>query len=118
MLSVYLLIDPGDRGEGWRVDLHQRLARIAWAIGDGDEERQKAFEATANRVERRFDGPELPSGRLQVGFCAVSDGREQRETWFGIQIAATATEIVHTPRPHLTPLVELLKEGAPVGVLS
>jgi hypothetical protein len=116
VLSVYVAIEPGDRGEGWRVALNEGLDAIA-AETEGREQRQ-ALEATAERVRAHFPTDAAPSGRTHVGFIEVSSKkkRSRAESWFVLQMAVRETRVIHRSRPHLRPFVELLDEGAPVGV--
>jgi hypothetical protein len=102
VVSAYVHIDPGDRGGGWRIGLREALAEV-----DPD---------AAKRVRQRIgeEGPP-PSGRTQIGFIEL-DG-ERREIWHGIQMELGRTEVVQGPRPHLSPLMKILDEGWPVGVV-
>src|ERR671933_581267 len=53
VVSIYFEIDPGDRGEGWRIALREELDNMA--------------EAVAERVLRRYpEGRPHPSGRTQI----------------------------------------------------
>jgi hypothetical protein len=101
VVSVYFEIDPGDRSEGWRIALRDELGKIP--------------DAVAERVLRRYpEGQPLPSGRTQIGFLEA-DG--ERELWSAAQMDLGAVSVVHAPRPFLTPLVRLLDEGGPFGVV-
>jgi hypothetical protein len=102
VVSAYVSIDPGDRGEGWRIELKNQLA----ACDDG----------VAERVMRRFadEGP-LPHGRTQVGFLELDGAR--RERWNGFQMADGPTRVVQGPSPHLEPLVRIVDDGWPLGIV-
>jgi hypothetical protein len=117
VLSAYVLIDPGDRSDGWRIDLRERLDRQIELAGDGKEPRE-SLQATAARVLDRFGQAELPSGRLQAGFCEVTADRKFRDIWFAAQLDDQGTEVAYGRRPHLAPMVELVEAGAPLGVLA
>lgn len=102
VVSVYCEIDPGDRGEGWRIALKDELAGVPGPA--------------AARVWERFpEGAPPRSGRGQIGFL---DADGTRQVWTSVQMDLSATRAVHAPRPYLTPLVALLDEGGPFGVVA
>ena len=120
VVSVYVAIDHGDRSEGWRVELRDRLDDVIEA--ETDHHGRRALTATAERIKAHFPD-EVPSGRGHIGFCAVKeqkpdDRRGQSDIWMSTQMAPPQAEVVRRERPHLTPLIELLEEGAPVGVVA
>ena len=102
VVSVYLAIDHADRSEGWRIELKDQLAGVEREV--------------AERILGRFgrDAPP-PAGRTQVGY--VEAGGERREIWNAFQMDGIATEVVAAPRPYLAPLVRMLDDGSPVGVV-
>jgi hypothetical protein len=101
VVSVYLEIDPADRGEGWRIALRD-------ALGGVDEE-------IAERVMARYPkGGEHPSGRSHIGFLEVGGGRE---IWSDVQLSIGRVSAAQAARPQLAPLASLLDDGAPVGVV-
>ncbi|MGH2987619.1 MAG: VLRF1 family aeRF1-type release factor [Solirubrobacterales bacterium] len=102
VVSVYLAIDHADRSEGWRIELKDRLAGVDRKVAD--------------RILARFrrDAPP-PTGRTQIGYVEV--GGERREIWNGFQMDGIATEVVAAGRPYLVPLVRMLDDGSPVGVV-
>ena len=101
VISACVAIDPGDRGEGWRIELRHQLEGLDHEL--------------AARVWERFpDGSSLPHGRTHIGFLEV--GGEEREIWRDFQIDPVKTVVVHADRPRLAPLVEILERGGPVGV--
>jgi peptide subunit release factor 1 (eRF1) len=116
VISVYIAIDPAERREPWRVALRERLDGLLETEPDRHE-RRRALEATVERIKRRFPEEAPPSGRCQIGFCEVAE-REGRDLWMGVQMTRDETEVVCRDRPYLTPLLELLDEGAPVGVIA
>src|SRR5215213_2982399 len=116
VLSVYVAIDPADRREPWRVALRDQLDSIVEADPD-KHGRRAALAATAERIRARFPGDAPPSGRCQIGFCEVAE-KNGRALWLAAQMHRDETEVFDRDRPHLTPLLELLDEGAPVGVLE
>ncbi len=101
VVSVYFEIDPADRSEGWRIALREELDNLA--------------ESVAERVLRRYpEGRPHPSGRTQIGFVEAGG---DREVWTSVQMRLGEMTVVHAPRPFLTPLVRLLDEGGPLGVV-
>src|SRR3954447_15600289 len=116
VISVYVAIDPAERGEPWRVELRNQLDALVEAEQD-KHGRRKALEATAERIKAHFPDEQPPSGRFHVGFCEVSEG-DGRDIWLAAQVNREDTEIVDRDHPYLTPLLEVLDEGAPAGVLA
>ena len=101
-VPIYLAIDHTDRSEGWRIELKDRLAGIDREVSD--------------RILGRFrrDAPP-PAGRTQIGYVEV--GGSRREIWNGFQVDGVATEVVAAGRPYLAPLMRMLDDGSPVGVV-
>jgi Bacterial archaeo-eukaryotic release factor family 10 len=116
VLSIYVGIDPGDRSESWRVALREQLDAVVRAERDRHD-RRAALAATAERIRRHFPDEAAPSGRCQIGFCEIAE-RDGDEVWMAAQMHRGETEVFDRTQPHLTPLLELLDEGAPVGVLA
>ena len=101
VVSVYFEIDPADRSNGWRIALKDELAKVP--------------VDAASRVTARFpEGRPLPSGRSQIGFL---EARGEREEWTSVQMPLREVTAVHAPQPLLTPLLRLLDEGGPFGVV-
>src|SRR3954470_23111894 len=66
VISVYVAIDPAERGEPWRGGLRNQLK----PRGEADEDKQgrrRALEATAERIKAHFPDDQPPSGRFHVG---------------------------------------------------
>lgn len=102
VVSVYVQIDPGDRSEGWRIKLRH-------AVEDLEPEAR-------GRVFAHFpDEQSLSHGRAQVGFIEL--GGRQREIWHSFQLDLPKTSATQSPNPCLAPLVELLDDGWPIGVV-
>lgn len=102
VVSVYLRIDPADRGEGWRIELRHAL--------DGVDSQ------AAERVLERFgENAGLPHGRTQVGFVEL--GGDRREVWNGFQVDGQPTEVSQADRPCLAPLVKIVDDGWPLGIV-
>jgi Bacterial archaeo-eukaryotic release factor family 10 len=117
VLTICVAIDPGDRGEGWLTELRNQL-NAAVEEGDDGHDRGRALNMAAQRVLDRFDEEELPSGRCQVGFCEVTGERQARDLWTAAQLSGFRTSASYADRPHLTPLLKLLDEGAAVGAIA
>ncbi len=100
--SVYFEIDPGDRGEGWRIALRDELDNLPKQVA-------------ARVLERYPEGRPHPSGRTQIGFLESAGGRE---VWTTAQVKLGEPTVVQAPTPHLTPLVRLLDEAGPFGVVA
>jgi hypothetical protein len=116
VISVYVAIDPGDRREGWRIELRDQLDEIVASEPD-KHVRGGALAATAERIQAHFESETPPSGRCQIGFCEVGE-QDGRQLWMAAQMQRDETEVTYRARAHLTPLLELLDEGAPVGVVA
>lgn len=116
VISAYIAIDPADRRDSWRVQLRQQLDALIEAEPD-KHVRGPALAATAERIKDHFPDDAPPSGRCQIGFCEVAQ-RDGTDIWMAVQMSREETEVRDRDRPYLTPLLELLDEGAPVGVLA
>ncbi|HYU59682.1 MAG TPA: VLRF1 family aeRF1-type release factor [Solirubrobacterales bacterium] len=114
VISVYLDVDPADRGGGWRIELHDRLREIAKETHAGEE--RSAVDAASKRILARFpeNGPP-PSGRVQIGFVEVADGG--RDVWHGVQGRLERSVVARAQAPCLTPLVRILDGADPIGVV-
>jgi hypothetical protein len=117
VLTVCVGMEPGDRSESWLIELRNQLKGAVEPADDGHD-RGRGLRAAAQRVLDRFEGEELPSGRCQIGFCEVSDDRTARDIWSEAQLVNFRTSASYADRARLTPLLKLLDEGAPVGVVA
>lgn len=119
VLSLYVHLHPGDRGEGWHTEVRNGLA-AALSNGNGrecaDRESRRALEATAERLERDLL-EQLPRGgpRGLIGFVEIAPA-EGKERWYAAQLPPRRTEVLHGPVAQIHPLLELLDDGAPLGV--
>ena len=106
VLSIYVVINPADRREGWRTKLRHALKGL-------DE------DAGARVLARFPEGAPPPPGRVQAGYIEIGEGkpRDKREIWSVHQTAFARTVAFERPRPYLAPLVQLLDEGWPLGVV-
>lgn len=118
VISVYLDIDPADRGEGWRIALRNATADIVGESREnGDHEQRAAVAATVERIRARFP-EESPhhEGRSHAGFVEVAE-KKGDERWYAFDVALRGTEVAHNRRPYLRPLLSLIDDGAPRGVV-
>jgi hypothetical protein len=104
VVSVSVAINPADRGEGWRLELRHALEGID-------------REAAARVLERFADNASLPRGRTHIGYVEAGRGDRPRQIWREFQIEYGRTEVVQGERPYLAPLVRILDDGWPVGVV-
>jgi hypothetical protein len=114
ILTVYVHLDPGDRGRAWRIALREQLHELREQTDPHSERR--AFEAAATEVLERFpeNGPP-PEGRGHVGFIELAE-KHPTAVWRSMQMGPRRTEVVRSQRPYVRPLVELFAEGPHVGV--
>jgi hypothetical protein len=115
ILSVYVHVDPGDRGRGWRIALRERLHALAEETSPHGERR--AFEAAATQVLERFpENGAPPEGRGHAGFIELAE-KNPTAVWRSMQMAPRRVEVVRSSRPYVRPLVELFADGPHVGVV-
>jgi Bacterial archaeo-eukaryotic release factor family 5 len=116
VVSVYLRVDPGDRGGAWRTELHNGLAAVRERGGELDHEAAKALRATVERIGERFENHERDLPRGEVGFVEVS-GEPAAERWWSTHLAPrTAATASFSERPLVAPLLCLIEHGAARGV--
>jgi hypothetical protein len=121
VVSVYLEIDPGDRGGAWRIALRDQLDEIVETAREQDDrELRAALGATVEHIRDRHAPEAPPSGRVQVGFVQVTSkpGREGREEWFAAQYPVEPTRVAYGRRPFLRPLMEILDGGRPRAIAA
>jgi hypothetical protein len=116
VLTVSVEIDPADRGEGWLIEL-RKAVEAAVEAGDDAHDRGRGLSAAGQRVLERFEGENRPSGRCHLGFLEAAEKRG-RDIWTSAQMAGFGNSASYEERPRLTPLLKLLDEGAPVGVVA
>jgi peptide subunit release factor 1 (eRF1) len=118
VLSVYVDVDPGDRGGGWRVALEDGLRDARRDEQELPHEARLGLRAAAEHVLERF--PEQsppPEGRGHVGFVEVAS-KGGRELWYASRIPPRRTGAVYGHRSYLRPLIEIADEGARIGVAA
>lgn len=116
--SVYIDLNPADRGEGWRVDLRHRLTEMC--RGGEDLYGKAAIKATVQRIEARLPGENEPhpSGRFKIGFVEVTDSDNATEHWFSIQQSPGDNRIELAGEPFLEPLVKAIDDGETIGIVA
>jgi Bacterial archaeo-eukaryotic release factor family 10 len=119
VISIYLPIDHSERRQGWKVVLRDELKQLTErAHQQGPRELWQALQATSERVIDRFTGDGVqPRGRCQIAFVEVAE-RPARDTFFESQLALAQAVVVHDTQSHVLPLLKLLDDGAPLGVLA
>lgn len=117
VVSVYLGIDPADRGGAWKTELRNGVAGLLEGDGELDHQTREALRASARRVGERLadpDRPNLPRG--EAGFVEVTP-RHATERWWPTQVAPRSPAVAYFARePVLAPLVDLACRGVPRGV--
>ncbi|MGE5748178.1 MAG: VLRF1 family aeRF1-type release factor, partial [Solirubrobacterales bacterium] len=118
VISLYIRIEPGDRSEGWRTEMHNGLSEAVESGATDDHELKKALRATADRLRRDLLDEERPGEhRGLIGFVEIAaDEGEQR--WYATQVPPRRTEILRGPVAQIHQLLELLDDGAPLGVAA
>lgn len=119
VLSVCVVIDPADRGGGWRVALEDALREALGSAEEASHDERVALRAVAERVLERFpeNRPPLEEGRGHVGYIEVAR-KNGEERWSASRMPPRRTEAVYGHRPYLRPLVEVADEGARLGVAA
>jgi hypothetical protein len=117
VVSVYLAIDPADRGGAWRTELRNGLDQLLEAAKDAEHERRVALRAVAKRITERFeDGDHRPPPRGAAGFIEVAE-KNGEEHWWGTGAAPQSSACVELgERPVLAPLVDLACRGEQRGI--
>jgi len=107
LVSVYLGVDPADRGGAWRARLGNGLDRLREAAADAAHERKLALRATADRIAARFERVEPPLPRGFAGFVEVAE-QPARERWQSFHLAPRpVAEVELGDQPTLAPLLDL-----------
>jgi hypothetical protein len=118
VVSVYLEIDPADRGGGWRTALRNGLDYLVAATSDRDHRARVALRDCAGRVPERFaEADHHNLGRGQVGFVEVAD-RDGEERWWRTRQPPLCPACAYlSSAPVLAPLVALAGRAAPRGAV-
>ena len=117
VISVYLRLDPGDRGAAWRTELRNGMARVLDDAKGLDHETRTALRATVKRIAARFadqDRRRLPRG--EVGFVELSPEPASERWWSTHLSPRSAASVYFAEGPVVAPLIFLVERGAPRGV--
>jgi hypothetical protein len=119
VLSVCVVIDPGDRGGGWHVALTDELRDVRDRVeADASHDVRVALRGALDHVLERFTEQTKPlEGRGHVGFVEVARKKPQ-ERWYSSQMPPRRTVAAYGHRPHLRPMVEVVDDGARIGVAA
>lgn len=116
VLSVYLRIEPGDRSGRWRTELRNGLAETVRSESPGEAGDDTDLQRTASRLERKLDAdPPHADIRGLIGFVEIAHGPAE-ERWYASRIPPVRSEVVAGPGPRMGPLLQMLDDGAPLGV--
>lgn len=117
VLSVYLRLDPGDRGGGWRTELRNGLSAVLDATEGYDHDTRAALRATADRVSERLANHERGLPRGEIGFVEVAeDGGAER--WWETHLPPDgAASVCFAGAPVVAPLLNLAGRDAARGVV-
>jgi Bacterial archaeo-eukaryotic release factor family 10 len=115
VVSVYLRLEPDDRGGAWRTELRNGLAGLRATEGL-DHDTAVALRATAERIEERFANHERSLPRGEVGFVEVAAKSGAERWWTSHLEPGPSSTVALDPRPLVAPLVCLLGRGATRGV--
>lgn len=115
VVSVYLRLEPDDRGGAWHTELRNGLAGLREAE-ELDHDAASALRATAERIEERFANHERGLPRGEIGFVEVA-AKPGAERWWASHLEPDGASTVRLDsRPLIAPLVCLLGRGAACGV--
>jgi hypothetical protein len=115
VVSVYLRLEPDDRGGAWRTELRNGLSSVLDSDGLGHDA-VTALRATVVRIEARFANHERGLPRGEIGFVEVAT-KPGAERWWSSHLAPdSAPTAALDRRPLVAPLVCLLERGAARGV--
>jgi hypothetical protein len=118
VVSVYLDIDPGDRGGSWFVELRNGISAALEEVRASEErETYRELEPTAARIVERFAEGGPHEGRSRIGFVEVA-AKSGRERWYAAQVPAGETRVIFNRRPFVHPLIAMLDRGASRGVAA
>lgn len=116
VLSVYLRLDPGDRGGGWRTELRNGLSAVLDATEGCDHDTRAALRATADRVFERFANHERGLPRGEIGFAEVAEGGGAEHWWETHLPPDGAASACFAGGPVVAPLLNLAGRDAARGV--
>jgi hypothetical protein len=116
VVSVYLGLDPGDRGGGWRTRLGNGLERLREAADGAEHERKLALRATAERIATELESREPPLPRGEAGFVEVA-AKPGAERWWPVHVSPRVDSCVYLGEaPVLAPLLDISRRARPYAV--
>lgn len=117
VISIYIAIDPSERRPGWHTAVRNGLSAARENGGD-DHAHRAALEATTSRLEADLLEEERKGDhRGLIGFVEVA-AENGEERWYATQIPPRRTEVTAGPVAQVHQLLELLDDGAPLGVAT
>ena len=118
VLSLYIRVDPGDRSDGWHIEVRNGLNAVIKSAGHGDHEDSQALRHTVTRLEHELlDTERQGEHRGLIGFVEIAP-QPGDEHWYATQVPTPRTQVSSGPVPHVHQLLELLDDGAPLGVAA
>lgn len=119
VLSLYLTIDHGNRGDSWWIAIDGELDAVEKAAEDAGHELRMAVRDACKRVRERLGRHQRPpDGRGVVGFVEIGEDGGG-DLWFNSAAAPREPALARmAPRPHLHPLLALLEDNRPRGVVA
>lgn len=117
ILSVYVDADPADRGQRWRIELRNAFDAAVRRLGEEDRDARLALEATTRRVEEELAEGGEGRARGLLGFVEVAR-QPAEERWYATQLPLPGTEARYARVAHVHRLLELLDDGAPLGIAA
>jgi hypothetical protein len=116
VISIYLRLDPGDRGGRWRTELSNGLSSVLERKDGLGHEAATALRATCERLGERFADHERSLPRAEVGFVEVAAKAGSESWWAGHVSAESSPAAFFDEQPLVAPLVCMLERGASRGV--
>jgi hypothetical protein len=117
VVSVYLRIDPDDRGGGWKTALANNISSVQQRAAELDHDAAVALRSTCDRVLERFTNYERSLPRAEIGFIEVAAKNGQGSWWSSHVPPATPPTASFDPGPVVAPLVCLLGRGVGRGAV-
>lgn len=114
VLSVFVDLDPANRGDAWRIRLRDALDDAV-----AGRRAEPEVKAVVERVHAHFrhHGEQRDTGRYAVGFLEVGT-KNVRDEWFELQAPALQTSAYLSAGPCLPPLIKLLDQAPLAGVAT
>ena len=117
VLSVYLRIDPADRGNAWRTELRNGLAAAQQGPDGAGHEMRLALRSTADRVVERFGDQDMRSlPRGEAAFVEIAREPAEERWWSTHVPPRSAASVFRAGRPVLAPFLPLAARSRPRGI--